>query len=60
MLNIVAELLRFADRNFYQDWWNAQDVGTFWRLWNMPVHKWAVRYVLLSFNNFVLESVILL
>ncbi|XP_071527892.1 diacylglycerol O-acyltransferase 1 isoform X2 [Panulirus ornatus] len=44
-LNTLAELLYFADRNFYQDWWNAQNVGTFWRLWNLPVHKWAVRHV---------------
>jgi diacylglycerol O-acyltransferase-1 len=22
-LNILGELLRFADRDFYQDWWNA-------------------------------------
>ncbi|KAK4322983.1 hypothetical protein Pmani_006290 [Petrolisthes manimaculis] len=44
-LNTLAELLYFADRDFYQDWWNAKDVGTFWRLWNLPVHKWAVRHV---------------
>ncbi|XP_069191146.1 diacylglycerol O-acyltransferase 1 isoform X2 [Procambarus clarkii] len=44
-LNTLAELLYFADRDFYQDWWNAKDVGTFWRLWNLPVHKWCVRHV---------------
>lgn len=44
-LNTMAELLYFADRDFYQDWWNAKDVGTFWRLWNLPVHKWALRHV---------------
>ncbi|XP_068219490.1 diacylglycerol O-acyltransferase 1 [Palaemon carinicauda] len=44
-LNTLAELLKFADRDFYQDWWNSKDVGTFWRLWNLPVHKWAVRHV---------------
>lgn len=44
-LNTMAELLYFADRDFYQDWWNAKDVGTFWRLWNLPVHKWAFRHV---------------
>ncbi|XP_053646253.1 diacylglycerol O-acyltransferase 1 [Cherax quadricarinatus] len=44
-LNTLAELLYFADRDFYQDWWNAKDVGTFWRLWNLPVHKWAVRHI---------------
>lgn len=25
-LNIVAELLRFGDREFYKDWWNAKTV----------------------------------
>jgi hypothetical protein len=23
-LNILAELLRFGDREFYKDWWNAK------------------------------------
>ncbi|XP_018023397.1 diacylglycerol O-acyltransferase 1 [Hyalella azteca] len=44
-LNTTGEILRFADRHFYDDWWNAEDVGTFWRLWNLPVHKWAVRHL---------------
>ncbi|GAX78660.1 hypothetical protein CEUSTIGMA_g6098.t1 [Chlamydomonas eustigma] len=44
-LNIVAELLRFGDREFYKDWWNANTVGEYWRLWNMPVHKWLLRHV---------------
>jgi len=44
-LNIIGELLRFADRDFYNDWWNAQDIDTFWRTWNAPVHKWAVRHL---------------
>uniref|UniRef100_A0A0D3GHX5 diacylglycerol O-acyltransferase n=1 Tax=Oryza barthii TaxID=65489 RepID=A0A0D3GHX5_9ORYZ len=26
MLNILAELLRFGDREFYKDWWNAKTV----------------------------------
>jgi hypothetical protein len=25
-LNILAELLRFGDREFYKDWWNARTV----------------------------------
>ena len=41
-LNILAELLRFGDREFYKDWWNASTVGEYWRLWNMPVHKVCV------------------
>ncbi|GAV81410.1 MBOAT domain-containing protein, partial [Cephalotus follicularis] len=34
-LNILAELLRFGDREFYKDWWNAKTVEEYWRMWNM-------------------------
>ncbi|XWS17429.1 hypothetical protein CRYUN_Cryun33cG0066700 [Craigia yunnanensis] len=44
-LNILAELLRFGDREFYRDWWNAKTVEEYWRMWNMPVHKWMVRHI---------------
>lgn len=44
-LNLMGELLHFADRTFYNDWWNANNIDTFWRTWNMPVHRWAVRHV---------------
>jgi len=43
-LNLLAELLRFGDRVFYKDWWNATTVGEYWRLWNLPVHHWMVRH----------------
>ena len=43
-LNITGEILKFADRNFYGDWWNATNVEDFWRYWNLPIHRWAVRY----------------
>ncbi|KMS96848.1 hypothetical protein BVRB_8g199240 [Beta vulgaris subsp. vulgaris] len=44
-LNILAELLKFGDREFYKDWWNARTFEEYWRMWNMPVHKWMVRHV---------------
>ncbi|KAL8488111.1 hypothetical protein ACS0TY_024409 [Phlomoides rotata] len=44
-LNILAELLCFGDREFYKDWWNARTVEEYWRMWNMPVHKWIVRHI---------------
>ncbi|XP_024932357.1 diacylglycerol O-acyltransferase 1 isoform X1 [Ziziphus jujuba] len=44
-LNILAELLCFGDREFYKDWWNAKTVEEYWRLWNMPVHKWMFRHI---------------
>ncbi|KAL6619885.1 hypothetical protein ACP70R_035024 [Stipagrostis hirtigluma subsp. patula] len=44
-LNILAEILRFGDREFYRDWWNAKTIDEYWRKWNMPVHKWVVRHI---------------
>ncbi|XP_063702769.1 diacylglycerol O-acyltransferase 1 [Culicoides brevitarsis] len=43
--NLVGELMYFADRNFYCDWWNSNNIDTFWRTWNMPVHRWCVRHL---------------
>eukprot|EP00252_Welwitschia_mirabilis_P011552 TRINITY_DN25829_c0_g1_i2.p1 TRINITY_DN25829_c0_g1~~TRINITY_DN25829_c0_g1_i2.p1 ORF type:complete len:467 (-),score=30.93 TRINITY_DN25829_c0_g1_i2:24-1424(-) len=45
LLNILAELVHFGDREFYKDWWNAKTIEEYWRKWNMPVHKWMVRHV---------------
>lgn len=45
VLNVLAELLRFADREFYRDWWNSETIVYFWQAWNIPVHKWCTRHV---------------
>ncbi|CAN7988050.1 unnamed protein product [Ixodes hexagonus] len=44
-LNTLAELMRFADREFYRDWWNAETVQYFWQNWNIPVHQWCLRHL---------------
>ncbi|XP_033754870.1 diacylglycerol O-acyltransferase 1-like isoform X2 [Pecten maximus] len=44
-LNVSAELLKFGDREFYKDWWNAESVTEFWQTWNVPVHRWCVRHL---------------
>ncbi|XP_031141354.1 diacylglycerol O-acyltransferase 1-like isoform X1 [Sander lucioperca] len=44
-LNFCAELLRFGDRHFYGDWWNATTLITFWENWNIPFQKWCHRHV---------------
>jgi len=44
-LNILAEVTRFGDRDFYKDWWNASDLEEYWRTWNMPVHRWMLRHI---------------
>ena len=44
-LNLWAELTSFADRRFYSDWWNANDLGEYWRKWNQPIHNFLIRHV---------------
>ncbi|OLN94021.1 Diacylglycerol O-acyltransferase 1 [Colletotrichum chlorophyti] len=44
-LNALAEVTRFGDRCFYEDWWNSESLGTYWRLWNKPVYQYFKRHV---------------
>ncbi len=50
-LNCLAEIMRFADRDFYQDWWNSGSVGTYWRLWNKPVTNYFKRHIYIPCLN---------
>lgn len=43
--NIFGELLRFGDRLFYEDWWNARDFGGYYRKWNIVVHEFLYYYI---------------
>lgn len=44
-LNLWAELLRFGDRRFYEDWWNARSFASYYRKWNMVVHEFLFYYM---------------
>ncbi|GFO25438.1 O-acyltransferase [Plakobranchus ocellatus] len=44
-LNVLAELTKFGDREFYSDWWNAEAVADFWKDWNIPVHRFCTRHI---------------
>lgn len=44
-LNALAEVTRFADRDFYGDWWNSDSLGAYWRTWNRPVYHFFRRHV---------------
>lgn len=44
-LNLVAELTRFADREFYTDWWNSASVRRYWSSWNRPVYAFMLRHI---------------
>ncbi|KAK5628555.1 hypothetical protein RRF57_004270 [Xylaria bambusicola] len=45
VLNILAELTFFADRSFYDAWWNSVSWDQFARDWNRPVHNFLLRHV---------------
>lgn len=51
ILNVIAELLCFADRGFYKEWWNATTLSSFWRQWNVCVHEWCLRHVYVEANQ---------
>jgi diacylglycerol O-acyltransferase 1 len=44
-LNALAEVMHFADRKFYDAWWNSASMGAYWRLWNIPVHGYFKRHI---------------
>lgn len=45
ILNAIAELSKFADRDFYGPWWSCTEWSEFAKLWNRPVHKFLLRHV---------------
>ncbi|XP_046732615.1 sterol O-acyltransferase 2 isoform X1 [Silurus meridionalis] len=48
-LNAFAEMLRFADRMFYKDWWNSTSFANYYRTWNIVVHDWLYYYAYRDF-----------
>ena len=46
LLNALAEVMRFGDREFYSEWWNSPSVGVYWRTWNRPVYLFMKRHIL--------------
>jgi diacylglycerol O-acyltransferase-1 len=32
-------------------WWNAESIGEYWTLWNMPVHHWMIRHVYIPIKS---------
>lgn len=63
ILNCIAELLCFGNRNFYNAWWNLTDWLMFARDWNVPVHEFLNQHVyrsaisVLNLNKFQLMVV---
>ena len=45
VLNVLAEVTRFADRGFYGPWWNSVSFESYSRDWNRPVHNFLLKHV---------------
>jgi sterol O-acyltransferase len=45
ILNLSAEFTHFAERRFYDDWWNSTTFSEFARTWNRPVHEWLLAHI---------------
>lgn len=63
-MNIFAEVLRFGDRNFYQDWWTSTNPLDRLRKWNSVVGDWIYEYVYSFFvsvtrGNKLLSSILI-
>ena len=47
--NFYAEVSGFADRQFYQDFWNATNFDEYARKWNRLVHEFLQRHFYLEY-----------
>ena len=54
--NAYAQLLRFPDRHFYEDWWTALEFGTYYRKWNIVVHEFLYYNIYLDAIRFTNEK----
>lgn len=52
LLNVLAEITKFADRGFYGAWWNSVSFDQYARDWNRPVHNFLLRHVYHSSISF--------
>ncbi|RDA92868.1 hypothetical protein CP533_2852 [Ophiocordyceps camponoti-saundersi (nom. inval.)] len=62
-LNALAEILRFGDRSFYEDWWNSESLGAYWRTWNKPVYTYFKHHVYIplvarGYSSFMASSAV--
>lgn len=50
--SLFAELLSFADRQFYSDWWNAEGPEDFYKGLFIPVYEWFCTYIFMDLQRF--------
>lgn len=55
--SIWAEVLNFADRKFYDDWWNSKDFGTFYKKISVIIYEWLHIYVYIDAQRFTKQFI---
>lgn len=55
--SVWAEILSFADRKFYDDWWNAKDFGTFIRKISVIIYEWLHSYIFIDIQRFTQNAI---
>ena len=55
--NLWAELLRFPDRRFYEDWWNSMNLKEWIRKFITLNHEWLYTYVYIDLMRFSNEKI---
>lgn len=50
--NIWAEILRFPDRRFYEDWWNSMNLREWGRKFMTLTHEWLYTYIYIDSMRF--------
>ncbi|ODV63675.1 uncharacterized protein ASCRUDRAFT_5626 [Ascoidea rubescens DSM 1968] len=44
-LNLVAEITKFGDREFYSQWWNSKSTQSYWKTWNKLFSNFFYRHI---------------
>lgn len=54
--NLVGELLKFGDRQFYLDWWTATNYTDYFRTWNKVVGDWLYTYIYKDVYEYIIPG----
>jgi len=55
-MNAFAEMLTFADRMFYKDWWTSPTHERYYRTWNVIVYDWLYIYIYKDFYEIIVPK----
>ncbi|XP_050304788.1 sterol O-acyltransferase 1 [Anthonomus grandis grandis] len=54
--NLVGELMKFGDRQFYLAWWTATNYSMYFKTWNLVVGDWLYTYIYKDLYEYVIPG----